>query len=451
MYNHVDFTQQSPVILSFCPGIRGIERGLERIFRAVRTCAYVEIEAFIVENLLAAMEEGLVDAAPIWTNLKTFNPKPFRGKVDGIIGGYPCQPFSLAGKREGENDPRHLWPFIREHVRTIQPGWCFFENVSGHLTLGFDVVKAELEEMGYFVEAGIYTAEEVGAPRRRERLFILAIRLSEVDNTSIGRCRQQEYEVCAGRDGADRTGETMEQTRQFVDAGSDDSLAYTAEQGLQEPRPSGIRELRKETGEGLDGGFELSSDELADPNNPRSTSSESRSISNRSEDDTRWEEQSFAESDRHCLELADTNDNRLDGTENGKSLVERGNGDETRQNEFQQSKRCGSDRTNEELADTRSARNQIRISRQKQRDERVSGEFNNNSTEHRFPAGQGIYQHSWEEPRTIESSLEYTINGYNFTEDLHRAIGNSVVEQTAELAFRDLWRKVSDWYQFVNG
>lgn len=413
MYNHVDFTQQSPVILSFCPGIRGIERGLERIFRAVRTCAYVEIEAFIVENLLAAMEEGLVDAAPIWTNLKTFNPKPLRGKVDGIIGGYPCQPFSLAGKREGENDPRHLWPFIREHVRTIQPGWCFFENVSGHLTLGFDVVKAELEEMGYFVEAGIYTAEEVGAPHRRERLFILAIRVGDTGHDStvrhdtrtggeirmgvegdillhIGRSKEEYLSDTSSTRVAD---DTLEHSQSRRDGGVSDTVSQ--------------REGCRLTGGGAD--------------------------------------------DRRANELANTNNNRLDGAENGKSLVEGGNGDETRQNEFQQSERRSSDRTDEELADTSSARNQIRISRQKQRDERVSGEFNNNSTEHRFPAGQGLYQHPWEEPRTIESSLEYTINGYNFTEDLHRAIGNSVVEQTAELAFRDLWRKASDWYRFVNG
>lgn len=367
MYNHVDFTQQSPVILSFCPGIRGIERGLERIFRSVRTCAYVEIEAFIVENLLAAMEEGLVDTAPIWTNLKTFNPKPFRGKVDGIIGGYPCQPFSLAGKREGENDPRHLWPFIREHVRTIQPGWCFFENVSGHLTLGFDVVKAELEEMGYFVEAGIYTAEEVGAPHRRERLFILAIKMEYTDNNATSGFNTR----------------TSGEIRMDVER---NSVLH-------------IRRGKEEYN------LNTSSTHVANPDNPRSIPPESRSIFNRAQDDARREEQPLIESDGYGLELADT----------------------------------------------RSSRDQIRVSGQEQREERFAGEFNNNSIEHRFPAGQGVYQHPWEEPRTIESSVEYTINGYNFTEDLHRAIGNSVVEQTAELAFRDLWRKVSDWYRFVNG
>lgn len=416
MYNHVDFTQQSPVILSFCPGIRGIERGLERIFRAVRTCAYVEIEAFIVENLLAAMEEGLVDAAPIWTNLKTFNPKPFRGKVDGIIGGYPCQPFSLAGKREGENDPRHLWPFIREHVRTIQPGWCFFENVSGHLTLGFDVVKAELEEMGYFVEAGIYTAEEVGAPHRRERLFILAIRVGDTGHDStvrhdtrtggeirmgvegdillhIGRSKEEYLSDTSSTRVAD---DTLEHSQSRRDGGISDTVSQ--------------REGCRLTGGGAD--------------------------------------------DRRANELANTDNNGLDGTKNGKSLVERGNGDETRQNEFQQSERRSSDRTDEELADGQYEGLQRRLhGRQNTEREGVDRHFGCSSTSifRGWPAGQGTFQYDYEEPRTIESSLEYTINGYNFTEDLHRAIGNSVVEQTAELAFRDLWRKVSDWYRFVNG
>ena len=117
-----------------------------------------------------------MDAAPVWSDVKTFDPNPWRGCVDIITAGYPCQPFSIAGAKRAEKDPRHLWPFIREIVRTIEPRICFFENVSHHLRLGFEQVHDDLRSMGYSVAAGLFTAEEVGAPHRRERLFILAYR-----------------------------------------------------------------------------------------------------------------------------------------------------------------------------------------------------------------------------------------------------------------------------------
>lgn len=184
---NVDNPFKSPSILSICTGIGSLERGIERAIGTVRTIAYVEIEAFICENLLAGMEAGLVDAAPIWCNLKTFDAKPFRRKIHGIIGGYPCQPFSNAGKRKGQEDSRHLWPYILRDIKTIKPVWCFFENVRGHLTLGYEEVYRSLSEDGYAVECGIFTAEEVGAPHQRERLFILAIRKDYLANAkSIG-------------------------------------------------------------------------------------------------------------------------------------------------------------------------------------------------------------------------------------------------------------------------
>jgi len=123
--------------------------------------------------LVAKIEEGRMDNAPIWTDLKTFPAREFRGKIHGLIGGYPCQPFSSAGKRQGEKDPRHLWPYILKHVRAIRPVWCFWENVAGHTTMGLWRVLSDLEEEGYRVATGIFSAEEVGAPHQRKRVFIL--------------------------------------------------------------------------------------------------------------------------------------------------------------------------------------------------------------------------------------------------------------------------------------
>ncbi len=122
------------------------------------------------------MEAGLLAPTPIHTDVRTFPYGKFRGKLHGIIGGYPCQPFSLAGFRKGDKDHRHLWPFIRKGIFAAQPVWIFFENVDDHITLGFDIVYRDLREMGYVVEAGIYSSEEAGAPHERQRLYIFAIR-----------------------------------------------------------------------------------------------------------------------------------------------------------------------------------------------------------------------------------------------------------------------------------
>jgi site-specific DNA-cytosine methylase len=97
----VDSTNQSPTVLSLCSGIRGLERGLEQAIGPVRTICYVENEAFVIENLAAEMEAGEVAPAPIWPDVKTFKSKIFRDRVDWLLGGYPCTPFSLAGKRKG--------------------------------------------------------------------------------------------------------------------------------------------------------------------------------------------------------------------------------------------------------------------------------------------------------------------------------------------------------------
>ena len=98
---------------------------------------------------------------------------------DILSGGYPCQPFSAAGKRLGTEDPRHLWPFIADGIRAMRPRLCFFENVEGHISLGLRAVIEELAGIGYETTWGIFSASEVGAPHQRKRVFILAHRSGE--------------------------------------------------------------------------------------------------------------------------------------------------------------------------------------------------------------------------------------------------------------------------------
>ena len=160
--------------LSLCTGYGGIERGLELAGEKLRVLAHVEIEAFACANLVAKMEAGELDPAPIWANLKTLPGHVFRDAVDLLTGGYPCQPFSAAGKRQGADDPRHLWPHICRIIDEVRPRRCFFENVEGHISLGLREVLADLEARGYSTTWGIFSASEVGAPHQRKRVFILA-------------------------------------------------------------------------------------------------------------------------------------------------------------------------------------------------------------------------------------------------------------------------------------
>ena len=169
-------TTQTTTHISLCAGYGGIDLGLKRAIPNLRTVAFSEIEAFACANLVSKMEAGLLDPAPVWTNLKTFPWESFRGKVDIFSGGYPCQPFSSAGKRLGKDDPRHLWPYIADGIRILQPALCFFENVEGHITLGLRDVLHDLGGLGYRTTWGIFSASEVGAPHQRKRVFILAHR-----------------------------------------------------------------------------------------------------------------------------------------------------------------------------------------------------------------------------------------------------------------------------------
>ena len=161
--------------LSLCTGYGGIELGLERAGVSLRPVAYVEREAFAAANLVAKIEAEQMAPAPVWTDVKTFPYSDFYGRVDILLAGYPCQPFSAAGQRKGEADERHLWPFIARGIAACQPRLVFAENVEGHLSLGIKDVFNDLGRMGYKYTAGLFSAEECGASHRRKRLFWLAV------------------------------------------------------------------------------------------------------------------------------------------------------------------------------------------------------------------------------------------------------------------------------------
>jgi len=113
---------------------------------------------------------------PIAEDVKELANDPTRlvPDCDIITAGYPCQPFSLAGKRKGEADDRHIWPFILEIVAQKRPAFCVFENVYGHLNMGLDKVLFDLEAQNYASRTFIVPACGVDAPHKRDRLWIIA-------------------------------------------------------------------------------------------------------------------------------------------------------------------------------------------------------------------------------------------------------------------------------------
>lgn len=263
---------ENPVnVLSLCSGIGGLELGLRMALPAARVVCYVEREAYACEVLAARIEEGYLDDAPVWTDLNTFDGAPWRGLVDIVIAGYPCQPFSCAGTQKGAMDPRHLWPEIARIIHIVRPSLCFFENVPNHLNIGFREVCKDLYRLGYGVEAGIFSAEEVGAPHLRRRLFILAYtagarfwsrerkesgevwdetRRSEPDR----RCDEVAHTQYGER------GERLNYERRQEGEGARDGsegLAYTKSLQFQRITPAGADEPR------------CSSKELAHSNEPR--------------------------------------------------------------------------------------------------------------------------------------------------------------------------------------
>ena len=162
--------------LSLCSGAGGLDLGLAIAIPGYRAVGHVERETYAAATLVARMEDASLDRAVVWDDVGTFDGRPWRGAVDIVTAGYPCQPFSVAGKRRGADDPRHLWPHVARIIGDVEPPFVFLENVAHHLRLGFPEVASGLVGMGYKLAAGLFTAAEVGAPHKRERLFILAIR-----------------------------------------------------------------------------------------------------------------------------------------------------------------------------------------------------------------------------------------------------------------------------------
>ena len=136
---------------------------------------YVERDPYCQKVLRARMADGALHTAPIFDDVRTFDALPWRGRVDVVTAGFPCQPFSVAGRRRADSDERNGWPDTARIIREVRPRFALLENVPGLVAHPyFGTVLRDLAESGLDAEWDCFSAASVGAPHIRDRLWILA-------------------------------------------------------------------------------------------------------------------------------------------------------------------------------------------------------------------------------------------------------------------------------------
>ena len=144
-----------------------------------RTIGYVEFNDYCQRVLRARIDDGILDEAPIFSDIRAFlsegYAESYQGMVDVVSAGFPCQPFSIAGKQRGEDDERNMWPATIDVIRKVRPRHAFLENVPGLLSHEYiRRIFGDLAHFGYDVTWQCISAAETGAPHKRNRLWIVA-------------------------------------------------------------------------------------------------------------------------------------------------------------------------------------------------------------------------------------------------------------------------------------
>jgi DNA (cytosine-5)-methyltransferase 1 len=164
-------------ILDLFSGIGGFSLGLEATGH-FETAAFCEIDPYCKQVLKKHWPD-----VPIFDDIRQLKGTDI-GTIDIITGGYPCQPFSVAGKQKAEQDPRHLWPEYFRLIQELKPTWVIGENVSGHIKLGLDSVLEDLASEGYSTRTFSISAASIGANHKRERIWTVAYSNDSRDRTS---------------------------------------------------------------------------------------------------------------------------------------------------------------------------------------------------------------------------------------------------------------------------
>ena len=234
-------------VLDLFSGVGGFSLGLEAA--GMETVAFCEREPFCQ----AVLRKHWPDV-PIHDDITQLDGKAYRGTVELVCGGFPCQPFSVAGKRRGAEDDRALWPEMLRVIREVQPTWVIGENVTGIIAMELDTVLSDLEGEGYSCQAFVLPACAVDAPHRRDRVWVIAYANceGEPDGTQHGQRMVADPECRIGRAGV--VGEASNQSiegREKTERSADSEGLRRDGQAVADPeglRMEGRQELR-----GVDG------------------------------------------------------------------------------------------------------------------------------------------------------------------------------------------------------
>ena len=231
-------------VLDLFSGIGGFSLGLDSTGH-FETVAFCEIEKFPCQVLNKHWPN-----VPIYNDVRELSYE--RLQTDGIIsdrrrihiicGGYPCQPFSVAGHQKGEKDPRHLWPEYFRLIRELRPDYAIGENVGGHLRLGLDSVLSDLDSENYSTRCFSVEAASIGAPHRRERIFWIAENMGDTEHNGSPSTKIKGSTTKTSDNDKERTHETFkfERTSESTD---NETLADTESRKNHKRKP---RELGKE-------------------------------------------------------------------------------------------------------------------------------------------------------------------------------------------------------------
>ncbi len=198
-------------VLDLFSGIGGFSLGLERA--GMETVAFCENDPFCQKVLKKHWPD-----VPVHNSIEDLDGRQYRGSVELVCGGAPCQPYSVAGEQRGAEDDRALWPEMLRVIREMEPIWVVFENVPGIISMELDNVLSDLEGEGYSCQSFVIPACGVDAPHKRDRVWIMAhasikrLQGSEETGDSLG-SRKNREQLSTGLNRVPRRDKSQNQPR----------------------------------------------------------------------------------------------------------------------------------------------------------------------------------------------------------------------------------------------